>query len=129
MDTTRTAKTTRPAPMTPAEVLRARRAAEVAPISYGHPLRSDDAFVVYVDVVASRAAGHRALRAAVLRLAAEIEERSGGADRWVVNVGHCSSDTHGRVEIELVRGDETEVRRAVQVAAAAILGVVAKASV
>ena len=61
---------------------------------------------------------YRACRAALLHLAAEIEQRSGD-ERWVVTIGDVFSAGHRRreacVELELSGGSERETEVALDV--------------
>jgi hypothetical protein len=67
-----------------------------------------------LEVSLPRTAHHRELAATLYDLAARIERATPASERWVVEVQR-RGDTIGRVVLEMVEGDEREVRAAMGV--------------
>lgn len=62
----------------------------------------------------ARGSNHRKTRAALRRLAAEVDLATPATEGWVVDVHH-DGDLCGRVVVELMHGGQDEARRAMSV--------------
>jgi hypothetical protein len=60
-----------------------------------------------------RGTHYRAVRAAILMLAAKVEMATPAEEGWIVQVD-ASADDRGRVYLELATADESEARRGIE---------------